>query len=445
MPPSSPLLTLHSAGAPAIGHNGATMPMKLKLGVVSVMEPNDPENTHPNSDTTSSLMSSKDSTQSFVVTTHVAPFLEMEEEEEIDEDYDSSRPESTSSNEANVEKDNNLLLPAATADSCEEEKKEEVFPDLPARFSTSALPPRVIGVSCGKRSRNSRRVTFASDAQWPITDSTHPRRYGKTSLIHICETIHLSDYTPEERISTWYTLADLRSFKRERKETARQIDNGLIPLRQYADQADHCDIYVDTTSFSIPVEYCSRGAENCTEAMSRVRYRHICDGWRTVLNMQEKHNYQRQRMSSMSASERNEYNALASLLGVGRTKALRTATCFPYGNSSPKSSPRSSPTSDPFANMCCPYDLAAAYLPSSEASLEIARYRAIGDERDARILREQDAKETNEDMTAARFDSSIDTNVDSSTSLNDASGANNCNASEENPLLLEETVRTMDV
>eukprot|EP00531_Pseudo-nitzschia_arenysensis_P007440 CAMPEP_0116122272 /NCGR_PEP_ID=MMETSP0329-20121206/4127_1 /TAXON_ID=697910 /ORGANISM="Pseudo-nitzschia arenysensis, Strain B593" /LENGTH=442 /DNA_ID=CAMNT_0003616111 /DNA_START=140 /DNA_END=1468 /DNA_ORIENTATION=- len=442
MPPSSPLLTLHSAGAPAIGLTCANTPIRLKLGNVSVMEPSDPENTHPNSDTTSSLMSSEGSTQSIVVTTQVAPFLEMEEEDEIDEDYDSSEPEN-----ANIEKDDNLLLPAAAVDSCEEEKKEEECPNLPARFSTSALPPRVIGISCGKRPRNSRRVTFASDARWPTTDSAHPRRYGKTSLIHICETIHLLDYTPEERHSTWYTLADLRSFKRERKETARQIDNGLIPLRQYADQADHCDIYVDNMSFSMPVEYCSRGAENCTEAMSRVRYRHICDGWRTVLNTQEKHHYQRQRMSSMSASERNEYNALASLLGVGRNKASRTATWFPYGNTSPKTSPHSSPTSDPFANMCCPYDLAAAYLPSSEASLQIARNRAIGDECDAMSLREQDAKAAaNEDRTATSTAPSVDTNLDSSTSPNDAFDANNnCNASNENAVLLEGTARTMDV
>jgi len=436
MPPSSPLLALSIAPA------GDVLPMKLKLADAVVMEPIDPENTHPNSDAASSLLSS----ESLLVTTQ--PFLEMEEVDE--DDYESSHSEPVSSNQKTniMAKDNNLLMPANP--SLHKEKEEDV-PDLLARLSSSALPPRVIGVSCGKRPRNSRRVSFASDAQWPTTTTAHPRR--KKALLSICGTIHLNDYTLEERQASWYTLNDLRSFKRERKETARQIDNGLLPLRDYADQPDHNDIYVDTQSFSTPVEYCSRGAENCTEAMGRIRYRHICDGWRTVLNTQEKHHYLRQKQAHMSVSERNEYNALAAILGVGR-KSSRA--WFPYHNTSPKNTPQSSPKrSNPFENMCCPYDLAAAYLPSSEASLEIALNRAIGDECDAMAFRERDAKAA---AAAAANDSvisitSADSSVVSSVGLNaPASPFKNDDLDDENKLNGEEkmvffegALRTMDV
>ena len=85
MPPSSPLLALSIAPA------GDVLPMKLKLADAVVMEPIDPENTHPNSDAASSLLSS----ESLLVTTQ--PFLEMEEVDE--DDYESSHSEPVSSNQ----------------------------------------------------------------------------------------------------------------------------------------------------------------------------------------------------------------------------------------------------------------------------------------------------------------------------------------------------------
>ena len=196
-------------------------------------------------------------------------------------------------------------------------------------------------------------------------------------------------------MATWYTLADLRSFKKERKETARQVDSGLLSLRASVDQTNVSDIFVDTTSFDVPIEYCLRGAENCTEVMSRIRYRHICDGWRSVLNTQEKHNYQHRKLSALTSSEQAEYNALAAFLGVGSHKASRNITSnnswYSYGTG-PRCSPKSS-RKDPSASMCCPYDLAAVYLPTSEASLQIARSRGIADEIDAMRLRNEDQLE----------------------------------------------------
>merc|ERR1711935_944727 len=127
----------------------------------------------------------------------------------------------------------------------------------------------------------------------------------------------------------WYTFADLKSFKRERKDTARQIDNGVlslplssIPLPHTIEQMSQSDIFIDdSVSSSVPIEYCSRGVENCTEAICRVRYRHIAGGWRAVLTTQENHSFQQQKLTSVSSAEQDRYRALAAFLGVGRKKA----------------------------------------------------------------------------------------------------------------------------
>lgn len=396
MPPSGPLLSLYPVGhGSPVGSPiaAANSPVRIRRTDIAKPEAIDPENTHPNS--------SRANSQSLVLTSQAASFLEMEEDETCVERYDDSLFHDITLNEKDTNENNvRLLLPMADAASSEEEKKEEEYPTLTARFPSSALPTlsRVNGVSCGKRPRNSRRVSFAPAAQWSTASNSLQRCGNNDLFLRVRETIHLTDYSNEERAATWYTIDDLKSFKKDRKDTARHVDNGLLSLRQNAHQTALSDIFVDTTSFSEPVEFCSRGVENCTEAVCRIRYRHICDGWRMVLNTQEKHNYLKQKLSFLSNSEKREYNALASMLGVGRSKASRRTInngWFRYGsngNPSPKSSPKSSQT-NPFEGMCCPYDLAAAYIPTSEASLDIARNRAIGDERDVLALQEQDRLE----------------------------------------------------
>mmetsp|Transcript_31026 Transcript_31026/g.51669 ORF Transcript_31026/g.51669 Transcript_31026/m.51669 type:complete len:274 (-) Transcript_31026:447-1268(-) len=80
----------------------------------------------------------------------------------------------------------------------------------------------------------------------------------------VYETIHISEYTPDERCASWYNIRDLKSFKRDRRDTARRIDQG----RMYDDD-------------------CVRGVENATHSGSRLRHHHIVDGINSVLNEQD--------------------------------------------------------------------------------------------------------------------------------------------------------------
>lgn len=281
---------------------------------------------------------------------------------------------------------------------------------------------------CGKRTRSHHRVYFPSsihssldesslltdnDSSQPkpnnnnqscIYQSVNHQRYNKTSFVRVRDTIHRSEFTPEERRATWYTFDDLRSFKRERRETARRIDHGLLslPFSPYEatpatrkqniegcnndddnnnDDDDACSS--SSSSSEGGYVYCSRGCENCTEAIGRIRYRHIADGWRAVLNAQEKHHYQQQKMASMSSAEQNQFRTLASFLSGGSSGSKRSspraeASALGFGNNGTNEKASSSPV----RTMCCPYELAAAYQARSITSLGIARSRAIGDERE---------------------------------------------------------------
>jgi len=242
----------------------------------------------------------------------------------------------------------------------------------------------------GKRPRNHRRVSFPctlhsledsvrfaeSRSGTPPSSSHHT-----TSLERIRPTIHRWDYTPSEKQATWYTIADLRSFKRDRKETARLIDHGLLALPLAGPRAGipppPPGSPSDASSLSV---YCARGCENCTEDVGRIRYRHIADGWRAVLNTQEKHNYRQQKLASMSSAEQSQFLSLASFLGSGKRSSPRNEGWF----SPPPDG------SDGRSSSCCPYELAAVYEPSSRSSLEIARSRAIGDEREVAEQRKEE-------------------------------------------------------
>jgi hypothetical protein len=418
----------HSAATGIPG--GVGLPVKQKLIGESLIAASDPENTYPNSSQKDGVsLSSSDSQHAPIATTHAAPFLEMEDEnddDDLDDFHDALLEEIPLNNVKGYEE--GILPPADDSLAnrgapLEEEKKED-----DERFlSPSSSPVPLSGqshsrsvneneITCGKRPRNSRKVSFAPAVVWSGTlipyaaASTSPlqqdssgsnhKMYNNSSLLQIRDTIHLSDYTIEERLATWYTFADLKSFKNERKDTARQIDSGLLSLplaamREIAPQTTepvgHSDMYIDLTSSLLPVVYCSRGVENCTETISRIRYRHIAIGWRAVLNTQEKHNFHHQKLSSLSTTEQNHYKALASLLGIKAPKSW-----FSYKAKGSGDSPKKR---DPMKAMCCPYELAAAYLPTSEASLTIARKRAIGDERDVKAWRAQDQLKTDSAVT----------------------------------------------
>lgn len=422
--------------------------MKQRAICVDGIAASDHENSHPNSsqaDESRSLVTgskiassslSSDLQPTPVITSHVGPFLEMEGDDEIDEEYHQFLLEEIPLND-----EDDLLLSTVPLSNCgapiEEEKKEEDENnnDLAAdKFSRSrsshleyvpaTVPSRDIKVrriSCGKRPRSSLRVSFPPAVQWSATsipsaanladrleqdsrDSPQHRKDNQ-SLVRVRYTMSLSEYTLEERRATWYTYADLKSFKRERKDTARRIDNGVlslplssIPLPHTVEQMSQCDIFIDdSVSSSAPIEYCSRGVENCTEAICRVRYRHIAGGWRAVLTTQENHSFQQQKLTSMSSAEQDRYRALAAFLGVGGKKASRVANGWlPYGSNGSSNSPNKSSQQKQKQfddNMCCPYQIAAAYLSTSLASIDIARNRAIGDERDATAQRAQDQHE----------------------------------------------------
>jgi len=368
--------------------------------------------------------------QTSAIPTHVTtPFLEMEDEDEHDRDecYHDALLEDIPLNDIGVGEDTmpSAAFPLLNREvALEKEEKEDGHLLLASSSSSSSsLSPvhsksiDATETSCGKRQRNSRRVSFPSPVKWSTVLSANKstseaeqdfvaskkQRYTNKSLVQIRYTIHLSEYTPEERLATWYTFADLKSFKRERKETARRIDNGLLSLplsaveensSRNAKQTVQSDIYVDYASFSIPIVYCSRGVENCTMAMSRTRYRHIAAGWKAVISTQDNHRYRQRKLASMSSKEQDQYNVLASFLGVGRNKTSRKTTFdwLSKRTNGSGDSPRSSFVK-PSYEICCPYKMAAAYQASSLASLKIARQRAIGDELDLAARCAQDLKE----------------------------------------------------
>ena len=399
MPPSSLLMTLYPEDD-GTSQTSSDLPTNTDGKHIPVIKQLVPGNTNlTNRHETAVKRLKCDSSPLFssdpqsVVTAHVAPYLEMEGEEEK---YDDAMLQVIPlNNDENKEHNMQMIdIPLINQGIWKEEEKEENEEShgvsskgsLLVQFqpSSSSMHCKSIDgntISRGKRPR-SRGVTFVDVSDQDCADSDE-HRHVKRSLVWVRDTIHVSDYTPEERRASWYTFEDLKSFKKQRKETARQIENGLlslpslcIPLSQTSERNYNGDIYVDTTSSSEPIAYCSRGVENCTEANSRIRYRHICTGWKAVFNVQEVHKYKQQKMTRMSSFEKHQFDALASFLGSSGKKnpSRKHRTTNASSNSSSNNS------KDPYDSMCCPYQLAAAYQPSSEASLSIARNRALIDE-----------------------------------------------------------------
>ena len=187
-------------------------------------------------------------------------------------------------------------------------------------------------------------------------------------------------------------MGDLRECKRDRRETAKRIDMGwmLLPsssskrYQQQQQQQRQRQHFVFGDDGNL---YCARGVENCTEKISRIRYRTISDGWTSVLNLQHKH----------------YHNQAATMATTMTTTTAVGGGGYHYGIYGIKNNKNNNSNNNNNGNnnnihrikLCCPYELARAYSVPSSASLKVARDRAIGDESDVletsstRYLREQ--------------------------------------------------------
>ena len=86
------------------------------------------------------------------------------------------------------------------------------------------------------------------------------------TLEAIQPTIHKLDYSADEKAATWYDNTELKSFRRERRAAARQMEQGF---------------------FSLETDVCTRGVENMTRDGSRQRQVAITQGLSAVLDEQE--------------------------------------------------------------------------------------------------------------------------------------------------------------
>lgn len=85
----------------------------------------------------------------------------------------------------------------------------------------------------------------------------------------IKDSIHVSDYSPEEKAATWYTAQDLKLFRRARRESVR-VWQSQLPFM--IDKQRHC----------------FRGLESKLSDGSRHRYTNITLAVVSVLTEQEK-------------------------------------------------------------------------------------------------------------------------------------------------------------
>ena len=113
--------------------------------------------------------------------------------------------------------------------------------------------------------KNPKRLLVPSPATAPSPKRTSSgKKVGFNPILTIEDTIHIADYTPEERDATWYSTDEVKSFKAERKETAKRIDEG------------------DASEVE-----CCRGAESLTIEGCQIRQESILIGINSVLDEQE--------------------------------------------------------------------------------------------------------------------------------------------------------------
>lgn len=118
--------------------------------------------------------------------------------------------------------------------------------------------------------RESKRVRYPSlpsSPEWtPSPKSTHAgKKITFCSTLKVEDIIHVLEYTAEELTATWYDAKEIQSFKTDRRETAKRMDQGGIE-----DDSD-----------------CHRGVESMTISGARIRYEHILVGVNSVLDEQE--------------------------------------------------------------------------------------------------------------------------------------------------------------
>jgi hypothetical protein len=109
---------------------------------------------------------------------------------------------------------------------------------------------------------------FPTSAKEPISPPSE-RAISFSDEIDIEDTIHVFDYSPEEKASTWYNAQDLKSFRRVRSESVR-VWRSQLPCT------------IDTQ------RHCFRGLESKLPDGSRRRYNNIVSAVHSVLSEQDR-------------------------------------------------------------------------------------------------------------------------------------------------------------
>jgi hypothetical protein len=109
---------------------------------------------------------------------------------------------------------------------------------------------------------------FPTSAKEPISPPSE-RAISFSDDVGIKDTIHVFDYSPEEKAATWYNVQDLKLFRRARRESVR-VWRSQLPFM------------IDTQ------RHCFRGLENKMPDGSRRRYTNISRSVLSVLSEQEK-------------------------------------------------------------------------------------------------------------------------------------------------------------
>jgi hypothetical protein len=123
--------------------------------------------------------------------------------------------------------------------------------------------------SLSPQMRNSKRVRYPLLIPSPVTRqsrkiSVSGRKIAFSGTLQVEEIIHVSEYTQDEVSSTWYDRKEIGSFKEDRKNAAKRIDQGV------SSDSD-----------------CLRGVESLTVAGARIRYESVLVGINSVLDEQE--------------------------------------------------------------------------------------------------------------------------------------------------------------
>jgi hypothetical protein len=142
-----------------------------------------------------------------------------------------------------------------------------------AATTTTAMEDSCCSLSTSSTSTSASMMSSSSSNHNKDNNTKQQRRLHRVSFAkstkdinQVHETIHVSDYTREERRKTWYTIHDLKQFKKERKLLAKYYD------KHHKHSSDAIDV---------------RGIENATLQGSRIRRVHIIDGIASVLQEQD--------------------------------------------------------------------------------------------------------------------------------------------------------------